>query len=358
MKLIPNLAVASLGVLALSSCTMFNDNLSPCPEPAPPAPEPTAVKTELTFRYDYNMDYADKFAQEVHCLDLFVFDKNGNYVYSYQELDNSKIKTGTFSVPVELLPGDYTAIAFGGTACENASFEKLFTVNDNLHYSSLNVDMKNSYYYVSNQSTDAPGNVYSELTEDEHASLELHNLYYGSLDFTVTANTKVTLDPVKMQRNTNAIKVTLKYKNNDPINKNDFHLTLEDDNNWFDYRNNIKKTGLILYRPYVKDEDPNDNVFSAQFTVSRIAESIAESNAPKIYIRSSDDRTMVAEIPVLDEIKKYKQTVKPNMPDQEYFDRENSWEFEVTIGNDGAWGDVSFEVKDWDVNDNPAYDFE
>ena len=343
MKLIRLMAAGAVGLTTLSGCTMFNDNLSPCPEPI----------TELSFRYDYNMDYKDYFKDHVHCLDLYIFDEEGNFVDSYSELDNTRIKNGGFTVGFPLPPGKYVAYAYGGTACKDASFVKLFESGLSLRPEHLKVDMKGSYYYVENENTDAPGTVFTELTNEEHESLALHNLFYGKTEFEVMEE-RVPVDPIYMRRNTNDIKVNVGYEDKRSMDKKDFHLTIEDDNNTFDYQNNLTKSGKILYRPWVKDDTTIDHLLQSEFTISRLV----EGNNPVIMVKSTDDKENILEIPVIGKIGDKKAEVAPEMPLQEYLDRENSWLVEITLPDDASWADAKIEIKEWDVNDNPVYDFE
>lgn len=361
MKLIRNLAVCSLSLMAMSSCTMFNDNLSPCPDPV----------TELSFKYDYNMDMTDKFADEVHCLDLYLFDESGKIVTTHHEESNDAIKNKGFKISKNLLPGKYTAVVFGGTSCQDASFDKKFSENENLTVTDLKVDMKNAYYYVYDQSTAYnTGGLYSELTEAEHRNLELHNLYYGSAVFEVPEDEDVTVvPPINMQRDTNTILVNIINENGKALNRNDCHLILKDDNNTFDYKNDLQQTGIIYYRPYLKNDQDKLNALNAQFTISRLI----SANKPQLILKASDDieadkvkpgeniENHALIVDVLAKIREYKEkqeeTVK-SMPEQEYLDRENKWLIEITIPDDASWLDAKVEVKNWDVIENPVYDFE
>lgn len=350
MKLIPNLTAAAISLMAFGSCTMFNDNLAPCPDPV----------TELTFSYAYNMDFQDYFKNEVHCLDLYIFDEEGALVETHHEKSDANIKTGGFKVQKSLEPGKYKVIVYGGTSCNDASFQKLFTEDNNLKITDLKVDMKNAYYYLTSGNTDAPGSFYSELTEEQHKNLELHPLFYGYQEFEVLEDIDVTLVPtIDMQRDTNRVYVTVRNENGQPVNKSDIHLTIQDDNNTFDYQNNIQKTGNINYRPYLK-EDKTNNTLSSEFTISRLM----DTHSPMIMITSGDPRDMNEEIlkaNLLDKISKYKAEkggAIAEMPMQEYLDREYKWYVDVELPDDGSWIDAKIEVKDWDVIENPVYDYE
>lgn len=341
MRLIRNVAAASIGILAMSSCTSFNDNLQPCPDPTPD-PVPTKQAAELTFVYDYNMDYKDYFDVQVHCIDLYLFDENGNKVTSYH--DSDKDNGGNYSVPIDLYPGDYTVVVYGGTACKDASFEKLFEDNDNLKLTDLKVDMKKSYFYMKDESTDAPGSLYSTLSEEEHNSLRLHRLFYGQSKFKIEdTKAAVAIDPIPLQRNTNIIKVSISNKNGNTILKDDYHLLIADDNNTYNYKNELEKTGEIYYRPYVKDDNTSDNEMSAEFTISRLV----TSNNPLLVITDANSQKVVPDVNIK---KKILESNTTSLPEQEYLDRENSWLITIELGDDPLGLDAKISVKPWDYN--------
>ena len=63
-------AIAAVQGIAFTACDsiIYND-LDPCPE-----------GLRLRFVYDYNMEFANAFPNQVDCLTLFIYDEEGNYV--------------------------------------------------------------------------------------------------------------------------------------------------------------------------------------------------------------------------------------------------------------------------------------
>ena len=59
-------------LLVLFSCTSIDETLPEC-------------QLYVRFRYDYNMEFADAFHAQVDKVELYVFDKNGKYLFKQAE---------------------------------------------------------------------------------------------------------------------------------------------------------------------------------------------------------------------------------------------------------------------------------
>lgn len=354
MRLIRNGVLTALCALSMVSCSMFHDNLPPCPE------KPATV---LTFSYKYNLLNADAFASQVHCVDVYVFDEEGKFVIDHHEENNDLIKTGTFSVSLQLEPGGYQAIVYGGTACSEASFEKLFEVNPSLTIEDLEVAMKNSFYYDESEDT---GNLDDDLDDPDNdldrANLKLHDYFFGTTSFRVSEDMGSGVQPVEvpMMRNTNTIQVSLQNISGEPIDVSDFHFTISDDNNTFDNGNNLTTSGEISYRPFSKinkstglTEDGENviNVAVAHFTVSRIV--IDKPTTPMLKVDNAEGENVI-NLPIVNYMMLFKNEYYSDMDDQEYLDRENNWKFIFFLDDSkgGSWITTRIVVNDWEVRED------
>lgn len=72
-----------------------------------------SIEYRVKFRYDYNMEKVDAFAQEVKTVTLYAFDKDGNFVYQKTE-QGERLATGDYSMQVDIEPGDYELITWAG----------------------------------------------------------------------------------------------------------------------------------------------------------------------------------------------------------------------------------------------------
>ena len=81
----------------------------------------------IAFKYDYNMKFADAFANEVNSVSLFVFDSNDTLVKSIAVNDSERVQSSGFSIPLELESGKYELVAWAGLMNEE-SFDLLADV--------------------------------------------------------------------------------------------------------------------------------------------------------------------------------------------------------------------------------------
>ncbi len=101
---------ASFMTVLFTSCVM--EDLKECPSPV----------STLRFVYDYNMERANAFHNQVHCLTLYVYDKDGKYVETHTETLPETLSDENYRMNLSLPAGDYHVVAYGGMACENSSF--------------------------------------------------------------------------------------------------------------------------------------------------------------------------------------------------------------------------------------------
>lgn len=93
---------------AFNSC--IGDDLSDCPG-------------DLTLRFCYNLNsrYTDLFAEEVSAVDLFLYDREGNYLKTIHRKQSELDGGNTLTLTGELTPGRYTAVAWAGYDNEDYS---------------------------------------------------------------------------------------------------------------------------------------------------------------------------------------------------------------------------------------------
>lgn len=345
MKLIRNAIMAALPLTILASCHAFKDDLPLCPAPM----------AEIKFTYTMNMDFDDKFADKVHCIDLYVFkvvenpatkagDVITKFVAEYHEDNNDVIKTGQFSITMELEPGNYQAVVYGGMSCSQASFDKLFKEDENLTIEDLEVALNSSYYF---DNSDATGDPTGDI---DRSALELHDHFFGTTSFSVEdqQTTPVTID---LMKNTNTIHVKLINDDDSVINPEDFNMYIVDDNNNLDADNEIMESGAIAYRPFFKDyADPADHsVALASFNVSKLK----KENDPRLIVldKNRTDNSLLIDEHLMNGILAAKDAFNAaGMDDQEFLDRNDEWEFIFRIDTvKNAWISVTIKVRDWEV---------
>lgn len=68
----------------------------------------------LEFVYDYNMGYSDTFDTQVECVDVYVFDESGTYLFSKHESSEELTEENRMFLGDELRYGKYKILTVGG----------------------------------------------------------------------------------------------------------------------------------------------------------------------------------------------------------------------------------------------------
>ena len=84
----------------MTSCDNFNEDLPEC-------------RLFVKFKYDYNMEFADAFHTQVDKVELYVFNKDGKFLFKQAE-EGSSLSTGNYLMEVALPIGEYQFMAWAG----------------------------------------------------------------------------------------------------------------------------------------------------------------------------------------------------------------------------------------------------
>lgn len=228
-------------LFALSSCV--KEDLSNCPEP-----EQGII---LSYRYELNMDYADKFAEQVENLQAFIFDKDGILRDTLIPFVGNGMIVPNWERRVNLPPGDYSIVTWAGSKDFYA------------HY----------YWAATNEDTEGflPGVTigktqleemraflkYEPLTETSEQKkpydANLKDLYHGIEQNITVLPEEFTAVNTPLIKNTNTIRVRIDGLSNlgDNIDNDDFELTITGSNGHYRYNNTIgEKSSTLRYTPW------------------------------------------------------------------------------------------------------------
>lgn len=292
----------------------------------------------LRFVYDYNMEYANSFPKKVDCLSLYVFDEQGNFVKQLTETRDVLSKE-SYRMELELDAGNYTLVAYGGLACDEASFSIPEFTTRASHYDELSVTL-NHDNFTSNEA--------------------LHDLFYGKLNVSLGEEEFVE-ETLYMMKDTNNIKIALQQINGKTIAASQFTFEITDDNTLFDKNNNIVPQGGIVYSPWATGEDivgsweDNDTPVSvawAEFSTSRI---VVENN-PRLKVTNRETGDVVFSIPLKEYMLLLKSELYADMQSQEYLDRESEWSMVFFLDDGFRWIDIQIIINGWTVRLNNIED--
>lgn len=327
---------ASMGV-SLSSCdNLIYDDLDPCP-----------YGVSLRFVYDYNMEFANAFPAQVDCLTLYVYDGDGKYLMT-RTVTGDELRDESYRMTLELTPGDYRFVAYGGMACGEKSFSMIETPDFGSLYPDRRVIIDRS-----------------QVTSATPRERKLHDLFWGELS--MKADYPQPEGTVKMMKNTNNIRVVLQQEFGGTVDVDDFEFEITDDNALFNY-DNLPITGkepMLTYTPWVTGQRQTGVsitgstvtpvpvvVAYAEMSTSRLM----EKGSTRLLIRRKADGVTIVDLPLVKYLdllcSDYYKEPPFALSTQEYLDRESSYELFFFLRPDNSWLDTRIVINDWVVRIN------
>lgn len=293
----------------------------------------------IEFKYDYNMKYADAFANEVKSVSLFVFDQNDILVESVTIADEERLKAADFAIPLELESGEYELVAWAGLNNET-SFDLLADVEvGKTKREELQVALK--------------------TTNDKRVAADLEPLYHGAMTLNYTAEPGTYTETMSLVKDTNVVRILLQQMS-DGIVADKFRYEITADNGLLDWNNDVIASGELTYEPWSVTTGTADvapdygtnatradqvSVAIAEFTINRMID--GQSSILTIY--NIEENEPVLSIPVADYALLVKGYYNSNMSNQEYLDRQDEYNMTFFLDEDGDWLSASIIVNSWRV---------
>jgi hypothetical protein len=297
------------------------------------------VYYRIRFKYDYNIKFADAFANEVNSVALYIFDENDVLVKEIATTDKEALSTGTFEIPLELDPGSYTLMAWGGLMNEE-SFDLLADVQ-------VGVTRREELQVKMNRQRDQSGR--AQVSED------LLPLYHGKMPLEVTDEPGTYTETMSLMKNTNTIRILLHELSGGNMESDKFIFEINDDNGLYDCDNTLLNDEMITYSAWHQSTGSADidtglkattgvSVVLAEHTIGRMR----AGDSPVLHIRNRETGKDVFRIPVADYALLVKGNYRKDMGDQEYLDRQD--EYTMTFFLDGGeWVSSVIYINSWRV---------
>ncbi|MCB6972812.1 MULTISPECIES: FimB/Mfa2 family fimbrial subunit [Butyricimonas] len=307
MKLGSHINLFILGILMISSgifvsCDAFNESLPEC-------------RLFVKFKYDYNMQSVCSFHKQVDKVELYVFDKDGKFLFQQAE-EGEPLTTGNYLMNVELPVGEYKLMAWAG-------------VHDSYDLPEL-----------------APGALIStlELKLKREASLvidkELEPLWYGEImDVHFTGETN-QVETINLIKNTNKISFIFQFlSNDDPLNLNDYEYEIIESNGYMNHLNQLKEDDVLSYHPYYKEQMSTSAVRLGLNTMRLMKE-----RQNRLVVTEKATGEKVFNVSLSDYFAK---TQEPGSTwdTQEYFDRQDAWH--IVFYLNASWVAVKININGW-----------
>lgn len=309
--------------ISLTACNTVYDDISDCD-----------TELRIKFKYDYNMKFADAFYHEVKSVHLYAYDENGNLALSKTEA----VSGDNFLVNVDELKPEkkYNFVVWAEGENRGDSYTYGPDTKEENLTTTINTTTENNLQVLKH-----------DITPLFHGR-ETAQVFKREFGTTQT----ITIPLVK---NTNNIKVVLQQKDpNRKMNKDDFTLTITDDNARMNYDNSLMTGGNVIYSPWsvtsgtvTSTDNQSTAVVSSLITEFTIGRLVKEGHKPVLTIRNKDGK-LVLSIPLIDYMLLVKGNYNKDMSDQEYLDRQDTYDMVFFLDGE-TWDKAAIYINSWRV---------
>ena len=297
-----------IGTGIFISCDAFNEDLPEC-------------RLFVKFKYDYNMLSVCAFHKQVDKVELYVFDKDGKFLFQQAE-EGDALATGNYQMSVALPLGEYKLMAWAG-------------VHDSYDVPQL-----------------APGASITELElKLKRASSlvidkALEPLWYGEINevnFTGNMNLVETINLIK---NTNTVRFIFQQPENSGggFAVDDYNYEILESNGYLDHQNQLKDDDELRFRPYYSKQ-----ISPAAIGVELNTMRLMDDRPTRFVVTEKATNKPVFNISLTDYFSKTMMAGR-NWSTQEYFDRQDEWDvvfYFAGENGEGLWHAVQVIINDW-----------
>ena len=332
-------------VLVLAACSQMSEDLPPCE---------VEEGLDIHFKYDYNLQRANMFADHVGALTVYLFGEDGKYLQSQTVENNaegSPLKQDGFKVHFDVAPGTYhyETVAWQKPYrdCEATAGAKFRTQLPTAK------DFSRNALSVMLDTAPLPGTD-TLLVDNQQAPLDTLWMGYNVQPVEVKKG-QVTADTCSLVRHTKQISVTLRnVSEEEEIDVNDYDITLTARNETVNWDHSVDSESTPLrYTPYAAWNSPavNSTTAHADFMTSRIVynENRPELNATlSIVNKTTGNETVKVDLPYMLLLLRSSQEL--GWSKQEFLDR--GYDYRLTFFlSGGRWvsAEVSVGILDWSV---------
>jgi hypothetical protein len=298
------------------------------------------VYYRIRFKYDYNIKFADAFAHEVNSIALYVFDENDILVQEIATTEKAALASGTFEIPLELLPGRYTLLAWGGLM-EEESFDLLPTaVKGMTTRQEMQVKMRRLHNYA----------------REACVSEDLLPLFHGTMPLEVVNEPGTHTKTLSLVKNTNNVRILLHEMSGHDVDADKFRFEIHDSNGLYDWDNTLLDDEQIIYEAWYQTTGSADMEEYATRTITEVNVVLAEltigrmraDSSPILHIISRETGEDVVRLPLADYALLVKGYYRESMSDQEYLDRQDEYSLTLFL-DEGEWVSSMIYINSWRV---------
>ncbi|MBO7242238.1 MAG: FimB/Mfa2 family fimbrial subunit [Alistipes sp.] len=294
----------------------------------------------IRFKYDYNIKFADAFANEVNSVALYVFDQDNTLVQNVTTTDNEMLSSGSFEIPLELEPGNYTLLAWCGVMNEE-SFDILADANiGTTKLEDMQVKMLRQH------------NDNNEATVDK----DLLPLYHGTMALEVEDKPGTYTETMSLMKDTNSVRILLHEMSGHDVDADKFIFEIKDNNGLYNWDNTLLEDEDITYSAWYQTTGTADMEKETTRTVTEVNVALAEltigrmraDKSPILYIKSRESGEELVRLPLAEYALLVKGYYRENMGDQEYLDRQDEYTMTLFL-DEGEWVSSYILINSWRV---------
>ena len=312
MKLRRQIMLGGMVMIAslFSSCEKIDD-------------DPQGCGLYVDFKYDYNMLYTDAFHAFVNKVDLYVFDRDSNFLFK-QVAEGSQLADKNFRMHLNMPAGeskDLIVMAWAGSV-------KNFTIEPQGENPASIKELK----------------LRMEEAVDGVNNTDLGNLWYGEMKDIKYLAQGEQIETINLIKDTNRFKIVLQNVGEaNPVSVDDLSIRLLVNNSYYNHLNQIIPTHTIAYQPYsAKDVEGVGAV--AELNTMRLT-----TDTPVVLVIKDNKRNM--ELLNIDLMKYLLATQMEGhkMEPQEYLDRQSEFTIILFYTNSaqGAFLSAKIVVNNW-----------
>lgn len=295
-----------IGSLIMTACDSFNEDLPEC-------------RLFVKFKYDYNMEFADAFHSQVDKVELYVFDKDGKFLFKQAE-EGSALGTGSYLMSVMLPVGEYQFMAWAG-AHDSYDIASLQTGVSSIE--DLKLQLKREETLIIDK--------------------ELEPLWYGEInkvDFTGTTDQTEVINLIK---DTNKVRFVFQGSNEDSwgVDVNAYTYEIIESNGFLAHDNSLLEDDNLSYRPYhIEQKNLAAGIIelnTMRFLNNRAARFVVTEKATGKKVFNIN----LTDFLVMTKIEGY------NMSAQEYLDRESEYKIVFFFADNDPWLALRININGW-----------
>lgn len=293
----------------------------------------TTCPIEVSFVYDYNMEFADGFPSLVNDVTLFIFDIDGNFIGCKK--DKGSHLDQNYRMTLDLKPGVYRLVAWAGIEEEKTSYSiNNALVRDGSQLNDLTLELN---------------------TNGESYNKSLSNLWHGMIEEYLVNPNAPTTATIPLIYNVNRFKVLLQSATDNQLDKDTYSFSIQADNYKYNYDNSMRQCQMLRYEPSTLKEAVIENDASTRNGNIRVVLGelstlrLKEEKRSSFVVRNEETNTDIFNIDLVKYLNLMRLDEYSSMPIDEYLDRQNSYQIILLIGKDSSGKEVmlSLQINKW-----------